>query len=327
MSGIVHETILAHLPAKRKTTPSGWTSFNAPCCVHNGTGADTRQRGGLIQNAEEGVSYHCFNCGYTASWNKGRRITYKMKKFLQWINVSDDAINKLSLAVLQYESDELANTITRMPEFKTVELPEGAKPISEYTDTTDAHLIKVLEYMKSRQLYLEDYNFYWTPKIGYRDRLIVPFYFNNQIVGYTARKVTDGAPKYMSEQQPGYVFNMDQQDYRRQFAIVVEGPMDAIGIEGLALLGSEVKDQQHLLIKSLNKQVILVPDRDEAGHKLIEQAIEFGWSVSMPDWDEDVNDVNDAITKYGRIYTLHQIVTHAESSSLKIKLRSKKWFG
>jgi DNA primase len=131
----------------------------------------------------------------------------------------------------------------------------------------------------------------------------------------------------MSEQQPGYVFNMDQQDYRRQFAIVVEGPMDAIGIEGLALLGSEVKDQQHLLIKSLNKQVILVPDRDEAGHKLIEQAIEFGWSVSMPDWDEDVNDVNDAIKKYGRIYTLHQIVTHAESSSLKIKLRSKKWFG
>ena len=214
-----------------------------------------------------------------------------------------------------------------MPEFKTVELPEGAKPISEYTDTSDAHLIKVLEYMKSRQLYLEDYNFHWTPKIGYRDRLIVPFYFNNQIVGYTARKVTDGSPKYMSEQQPGYVFNMDQQDYRRQFAIVVEGPMDAIGIEGLALLGSEVKDQQHLLIKSLNKQVILVPDRDEAGHKLIEQAIEFGWSVSMPDWDEDVNDVNDAITKYGRIYTLHQIVTHAESSSLKIKLRSKKWFG
>ena len=49
MSGIVHETILAHLPAKRKTTPSGWTSFNAPCCVHNGTGADTRQRGGLIK--------------------------------------------------------------------------------------------------------------------------------------------------------------------------------------------------------------------------------------------------------------------------------------
>jgi predicted nucleotide-binding protein (sugar kinase/HSP70/actin superfamily) len=47
----------------------------------------------------------------------------------------------------------------------------------------------------------------------------------------------------------------------------------------------------------------------------------------MPDWDEDVNDVNDAIKKYGRIYTLHQIVTHAESSSLKIKLRSKKWFG
>lgn len=327
MSGIVHETILAHLPAKRKTTPSGWTSFNAPCCVHNGTNADKRARGGLIQNAEDGVSFHCFNCGYKASWQKGRKITIKMRKFLQWLNVSDDAINKLALAVLQFEESNALADMVRMPEFKVVELPEGAQSITKYTDFTDPHFIKVLEYMKSRQLFLEDYDFMWTPKIGYRDRLIIPFYYNNQLVGYTARKVTDGSPKYMSEQQPGYVFNMDQQDYRRLFAIVVEGPMDAIGVEGLALLGSEVKDQQHLVIKSLNKQVILVPDRDKAGLKLIDQAIEFGWSVSMPDWDEDINDVNDAIIRYGRIYTLHQIVTHAESTSLKIKLRSKKWFG
>ena len=53
---IVYETLLAHLPHKRKTTPSGWTSFNAPCCVHNGTGADTRQRGGIINNPQDGTS-------------------------------------------------------------------------------------------------------------------------------------------------------------------------------------------------------------------------------------------------------------------------------
>ena len=65
---VVAETVLTYLPPKRKTTPSGWTSFNAPRCHHNGHTADKRQRGGLISNADGGVSYHCFNCGFKASW-------------------------------------------------------------------------------------------------------------------------------------------------------------------------------------------------------------------------------------------------------------------
>ncbi len=91
-------------------------------------------------------------------------------------------------------------------------------------------------------------------------------------------------------------------------------------------MGSEVRDQQALLLNSLNKQVIVVPDRDTAGVKLMEEAMELGWSVSMPEWEADVKDINDAILKYGRMFTLHTIVTSAEESELKIKLRSKKWF-
>ena len=48
----VFDIVTAHLPPKRKTTPSGWTSFNAPCCIHNGDSADTRQRGGLYLTAK-----------------------------------------------------------------------------------------------------------------------------------------------------------------------------------------------------------------------------------------------------------------------------------
>ena len=84
---IVYEALTGHLPANRKTTPSGWTSFNAPCCVHNGTSADTRQRGGIINNEQDGTSYHCFNCGFKASWQPGRRITYKMKRLMQWLSL------------------------------------------------------------------------------------------------------------------------------------------------------------------------------------------------------------------------------------------------
>ena len=59
---LIQNTILTSLPAVRKKTPSGWISFNAPCCVHNGETADKKKRGGIMTSADGTVSYHCFNC-------------------------------------------------------------------------------------------------------------------------------------------------------------------------------------------------------------------------------------------------------------------------
>ena len=70
-----------------------------------------------------------------------------------------------------------------------------------------------------------------------------------------------------------------------------------------------------------------MPDRDKAGSKLVTEAIEKGWSVSMPEWSQEITDIGEAVNKYGRLYTLYSIVTSAEESALKIKLRAKKWFG
>jgi phenylalanyl-tRNA synthetase beta subunit len=81
-----------------------------------------------------------------------------------------------------------------------------------------------------------------------------------------------------------------------------------------------------MLLNRLQKQIIVVPDRDKAGSKLVERAIELGWSVSMPEWAHDINDIGDAVQRYGRLYTLHSIATSADESPLKIRLRAKKWF-
>ena len=138
----------------------------------------------------------------------------------------------------------------------------------------------------------------------------------------------DSNPKYLSDQQPGYVFNLDAQiNTNRIYTVVVEGPFDAIAVEGVALLGSEIKDQQAMLINNLNTEVVVMPDRDEAGEKLIQQAIDLGWSVALPDWHESVKDVNEAVQTYGKIYTLHSIIGSAEHNPLKIQLGAKKWFG
>lgn len=328
----VAEVITQFLPHKRKHTPSGWTSFNAPCCHHNGQSMDTRQRGGLIANPDGGISYHCFNCGFKTSWQPGRNVSKGLRRLMIWLGVPDDTINKLSLAVMQENEGIITKQkLIDIPTFHSVPLPDDAVDIAQYLASCDSvpkHLAEVVAYMKSRELYLEDYRFFWSPSLGYRDRLIVPFYHEGNIVGWTARTVqADKKPKYLSEQQPGYVFNLDEQRSQKIFCIVTEGPIDAIHIEGIALLGSEIKDQQALLINRLNKEVIIVPDRDDAGSKLIEQAINLGWSVSMPEWGSGIKDVNDAVLAYGKLYTLHSIVTASESSPLKIRLRAKKWFG
>lgn len=323
---IVAETVLTYIPPKRKKTPSGWISFNAPCCQHNGQTVDTRQRGGIIQEGDN-ISYHCFNCGFKASWQPGRNLSYKFRNLLKWMNAPDDIINKLALQVMQEnEGVQVKKQLVDLPEFATVPLPDNAIEVSSIVNF-DKHSTSVLEYMASRNLNIYDTKYFWSSNLGYRDRLIIPFYYEKRIVGWTARTVLNNKmPKYLSEQQPGFVFNLDEQRPQKVFVIVCEGPIDAIHVDGVALLGSEVKDQQAMLINRLNKDVIVVPDRDEAGSKLVQEAIELGWGVSMPDWDDNINDIGEAVNKHGRLYALHKIVSSAETSPLKIRLKEKKWF-
>lgn len=330
---LVQDAITLHLPSKQKTTPSGWTSFNAPCCHHNGTSADTRQRGGIIKGSDGEISYHCFNCGFKTGWQPGRNISYKLRQLLQWLNVPDDVINKLALEVMKLnEGIDVKEFTYNIPEFETTQLPEGAEPLSNHqwaeVGTIPESIVRCFQYMLERNLRIEDIDYHWSPTLAYRDRLIIPFRHKGQIVGWTGRAVKeDKKPKYLSEQQPGYCFNLDNQTEQKVFAIVCEGVIDAIHVDGISLLGSELSEQQALLINQLNKQVIVVPDRDKAGKKLVSAAIEQGWSVSMPNWDEDINDIADAVNRYGRVYTLYSIVTQAESYAVKIKLKEKKWFG
>ena len=317
---IITDTINSYLPAKRKQTPSGWISFNAVCCD------DKRQRGGLIFNAGDAVSYHCFNCGFKASWQPGRLISQKMNKFMRDLGMGDDTIGQLRLEALKLNEDSNAEVRSIVPTFDHRELPPDTRPINDWLDDVPEKLIPVLEYIAERKMYLDYYNFQWTPKVGFSNRLIIPFYKDGVCVGYTARAVNDAKPKYLSEQQPGYVFNLDAQHNHRQFVIVCEGPFDAISIDGCALLGAEIKDSQNWLLKQLNKEIVLVPDRDKAGLLTLEQALDYGWSVSMPDWPDDVKDVNDAIIKLGRLATLYKIAQAKEANPLKIQLKAKKWF-
>lgn len=322
---LIIETVQSYLPPKRKVTPSSWISFNAVCCHHSGDKQDRRQRGGVMFT--EGVTYHCFNCGFKASWQPGRPLTSKFKKLLNWMSVPDDLITKCSFEALRLKDE--VNPVEHQsltPVFFDKAMPMGTKSIKEWLSDPPEELIPVLEYLISRGYTVDDYDWHWTDEVGFNDRLIVPFYYQNRLVGYTARLIRERKTvKYISEQQPGYVFNLDNQTWNRNFVLVTEGPLDAICVDGVAVMSNEIGPQQKHLISRLQKEVIVIPDRDEAGLKMIEQVLEWGWSVSMPDWDSDIKDLNDAVKRYGKLYALWSVLKAKESMPLKIQLRMKKW--
>jgi hypothetical protein len=310
--------VISFLPAKRKQTTSGWISFNAPCCVHRGDTQDKRQRGGIKPGTDGSWSYHCFNCGFTASFVLGRNVTFKARKLLEWMNVPQEEIERINLESLKHKSIEgllgerqaIVNQLQNIG-FEDRDLPADTQPLSA---TGEA-------YLRRRKLPL-DYPFLY--KTMPRPGIVVPFTHDNQVVGHTTRFLDDRTPKYIQDIQPGYVFGTDLQGANWQYAIVVEGVFDALSINGLAVLHAEINDAQVRLIRSLGREVVVVPDQDEAGMKLVDRAVELGWAVSIPEWPAGIKDVNDAVIRLGKLATLITIMQAKETSKIKIEIR-KKW--
>jgi hypothetical protein len=305
--------VLSYLPSKRKSTSSGWVSFNAPCCVHNGESADRRQRGG-IKSTDQGWSYHCFNCGFTASFVLGRNLSFKARKLLGWLNVDRNEIERINLESLKHKNiagmlNERQQVFQQLQDidFEDRDLPADTQPLND----------TALQYLNDRCIPV-DYPFLY--KTMPRPGIVIPFTHHGQVVGHTTRFLDDRTPKYIQDIQHGYVFGTDLQKNTWQHAIVVEGVFDALSIGGLAVLHAEINDAQVRLIRSLDRDVTVVPDQDEAGMKLVDRALELGWAVSMPNWTADVKDINDAVKKYGRVVTMLSIFEARNTSRIKIEI-------
>ena len=308
--------ILSYLPAKRKSTSSGWVSFNAPCCVHNGESADRRQRGG-IKISNQDWSYHCFNCGFTASFILGRNLSFKSRKLLGWLNVDRNEIERINLESLKHKNiegilSERQQVVQRLQgiEFEDRDLPADTQPLNE----------SAVEYLNARGIPTDYPLFYKTmPRPG----IVIPFTHDEQVVGHTTRFLDDRTPKYIQDIQHGYVFGTDLQRDSWQHVLVMEGVFDALCVGGLAVLHAEINDAQVRLIRSLEREITVVPDHDEAGMKLVDRALELGWAVSIPNWPADVKDVNDAVRRYGKAATMLSIFESRNTSRIRIEMAKK----
>jgi hypothetical protein len=276
----------------------------------------------------DGFSYHCFNCNFKAGWSPGKLLSKNTKSLFAWLGMPDSEIQKLSLEALREHDDQ--PKIKKQFSFELEErpLPDNCRTFTDialdHQSCTEEDFLNVVEYVVNRGMQLDWYDWMWSSENGYRDRVIIPFYHEGKIVGYTGRKITEGKPKYLTTVQPGYVFNLSAQNKHRKFIIVTEGQFDAIAIDGVAIGHNDPNEVQVARLNATGREIIVVPDRDRPGAQLLKSAIDNGWSASLPPWGDDIKDVADAVKRYGRLYTLAAILHYRDTNQIKIQLLKKR---
>jgi len=317
----IQQAVIDSLPGKQKRTTNGWISFNAVCCHHNGESMDKRSRGGVIANGEA-ISYHCFNCNFKTGWQPGRHISFKMRKLLTWLNVDENTRQMLNIEALRIKDTVVVDSV----EEEKFEIKFKPRPMPDNTVVLADAPQHIQDYVTQRGLDSARLLYSDTKPAGMWKRFIIPCTYKNKLVGYTARTTDENSkPKYHNSYDTGYVYGMDDQLPNAKFVVVTEGVLDAMSIGGVGILSNNASETQAEIIDTLAREVILVPDRDSAGQRLIDDALEYGWSVSFPEWGSDVKDINDAVVRYGKLFTLKSIIDAKQTMSLKINLMRKRF--
>ncbi len=266
------------------------------------------------------VVYNCFNCGHMAVFNPEDKQTLSknMITVLEAFGLKKEDWQQAIFLVMS-NTDGFAGKEKKRQLYEPapITLPDYFTPIVEDGDDFDEYAI---EYLRDERIIdWKEYPFYIGRKTSHPSskrwygRLIIPFFKDGNLVFFQGRDLSDTRlKKYLSADFPreniiyGYdhIFkNTDEPLY------IVEGWFDAWHLEGVAVLGNKMTPHQLYWINQSRRPKVVIPDKFGDGHLLAEQALDFGWSVSTPDIG-DCKDPNEAIVKYGKMYTLMTIRTH-----------------
>lgn len=309
-----------------RQTPSGWSTTNCPMCLKNGQSRpDTRKRGGF-KISDSTISYHCFNCGYKASYKQGKVLTTKFVDLLHALNVDSDEIKKFK--VLSLKQKEISTILEEKQTFVKLEfdkrsLPESSSLVSDQYPEHIAYLHN-RGFIDTSDFYVSDSN-----RANLNRRVIIPYRWKDKIVGWTARHIDkdlpESVPKYYTDKQPNFLYNLNSlYNKERKFTLITEGPFDAMSVDCLALCGVYCNKQQAQYLNTFKTEKIIVPDRDVAGKRLVEHATRNGWSVSFPEWK--YKDLNDAVLHLGKHYVVKKLIENRISSKVKIEILKNRYF-
>ena len=312
----LEQVIRQHIPLKTRKNSSGWYSILCKVCNDHGRKGP---RAGFRFEGEK-TAYHCFNCGHASVFDpaENKAMPQKMIETLDAFGVPEEEWQAVLLSTLgrRYDKHAVQEQLQTL-EPKVITLPNY---FYELTDDVMSQLADA--YLETRGLTRDQYKFYLGKKTDDPDsekwfgRLIIPIYKDNQLIFYQGRDLTGKRRrKYLSPDVPrdNVLFGYDELFKNTDFPInIVEGWFDAFAISGVAVFGNQLTTNQINWLRQSSREKVIIPDRKGEGYLLAEQAIKLGWSVSTPDIGQ-CKDVNEAIVKYGKLYTLRTIKENTAS--------------
>ena len=131
----------------------------------------------------------------------------------------------------------------------------------------------------------------------FKNRMMIPFFdTDGQVIGYTARVIDGGEPKYLNTPETilfnksNFIFGLFQAKEairRNGYVVIVEGNMDVIsshqaGVKTAVATSGTAMTPQHLKILSrLTSDIRLAYDGDAAGVKATERAVELAGELGI----------------------------------------------
>ena len=177
----------------------------------------------------------------------------------------------------QYINDFVLNNIQHI-DFNQIVQPKKVKPVPKPVQmiplpdncldmTKDTALVKrIKNYLYNRNLDDDDigkYHLTFCYKGDMKNRIIIPFIENNQIIWYQGRAIYQNMLRYDNPkgiEKSMIVYNIDE---IKDQAILVEGPFDAMMCNGQAIMGSTLSDWQTMkIIAKKPERIIIAPDND-----------------------------------------------------------------
>lgn len=333
----VWDAIITYASARaRRGTGDFSLKINCPMCTSRGQSADKRYRCGII-HASDHIGANCFNCGFTSKFVVGSPLSRNMMAFLANLGVPEREIKTIQHRMLEVarfsETAEKIQPAFHAPCFQPSELPPGSRSLEHWADDgcDDANYLAVVTYLLNRgEVAALACPYYWTPDPAkmLNRRLIIPCLHDKHLVGWIGRSIDPIKQKYYKQVPKDFLFNSRFiTEHDRKYVFIVEGTFDALVIDGVAAMGATLNAQQIHWISQSGKVAVVIPDRDIPGKRLAEIGVQQGWHVAIPNygghhwWHDDVKDVDEAVTRYGKLYTLQSIVSSMTNDPQAIRQR------
>lgn len=296
--------------------PNGRGFFSILCKVCNDHGRKGKRAGFKFEH-DHSVGYNCFNCGHTAIFIPGlhARMPRAMIEVLESLEIPSSDWEQAVFDGWANGDPHEQRDSTFIPlasiEPKELKFPPFFYKLTD--DPNDDWAQCAIDYLEDRKIDWTRYPFYIVKRDKthpynerWYGRLIIPVYKGEKLIFWQGRDLTDmHTVKYLSPPDPKdtVLFGFDQiNDQTDDPLYITEGIFDAWHLRGVATLGPKIMVPQARWLSSCRRPKVVIPDRYGDGHLLALDALELGWSVSFPDIGS-CKDVNDAVKKYGELYT------------------------